>query len=336
VWPRIPRIVGNRREILPSTWNLKPPRHLSGCGCQASCRQYLALGLRSASGWIGALAAWSLPRRAPSPALGQLEIAAPDKSEFSSFGSAISPDGRFVAFIATTSGKERLWLRPLDARNARALEDTDGAQFPFWSPDSRSIGFFAGNKLKRFDLNSVASRVIATIPNGRGGTWGRDNVIVYSPNLSSRLWKVAATGGEPVRSGVGEFTWLRASTNIFADRSPVVVTVAFGCAPGTCSRWSRRCQCRASAFHRECAMRPSRDSRGTCGGSGHESLVIRTGARFASPNLPAPEHSKCPSMPGNDCVGLHDHQRRAPLGPHSSKPDPQQAVGVVQRQAFLC
>jgi serine/threonine protein kinase len=104
---------------------------------------------------ILAIATWSLARREEKPALVQLEITSPDKSEFSGFGSAISPDGRYVTFVAITEGKEQLWLRPLDARNARVLEDTEGAQFPFWAPDSSSIGFFSRNKLKRFDLNGV-------------------------------------------------------------------------------------------------------------------------------------------------------------------------------------
>jgi len=147
---------------------------------------------------ILALATRSLYRREPSAALAQFEITAPDKSEFSGLGSAISPDGRHVAFVAITEGKERLWLRSLDARNARVLDDTDEAQYPFWAPDSNSIGFFTRNKLKRFDLNGVGSRTVATAANGRGGTWSRDGVIVYSPKLSSRLWKVAAAGGEPV------------------------------------------------------------------------------------------------------------------------------------------
>jgi Tol biopolymer transport system component len=149
-------------------------------------------------GGVLALVAWSLyQHRQQSASLVQFEITAPVKSEFSGFGSAISPDGRYVAFVAVTEGKERLWVRPLDARNARALEDTDGAQFPFWSPDSSSIGFFTHNQLKRIDLNGV-SRTIVTTANGRGGTWSREGVIVYSPRLSSPLWKVAATGGEPV------------------------------------------------------------------------------------------------------------------------------------------
>jgi Tol biopolymer transport system component len=141
---------------------------------------------------------WSVYHPEHRATLVQLEITAPDRSEFSGFGSAISPDGRYVAFVAFTEGKERLWLRPLDSRNARALEDTDGAEFPFWAPDSSSIGFFARNKLKRFDLNGVGSRTIAITPNGRGGAWSPEGVIVYSPNLSSRLWKVSASGGEPV------------------------------------------------------------------------------------------------------------------------------------------
>ena len=152
------------------------------------------------------MVAWSLYHRQQSAPLIQFEIAAPDKSEFSGFGSAISPDGRYVAFVAVTEGKERLWLRPLDARNARVLEDTDEAQFPFWAPDSNSIGFFTRNKLKRFDLNGVGSRTLATTANGRGGTWGRSGVIVYSPKLSSRLWKVAAAGGEPVPATVLDST----------------------------------------------------------------------------------------------------------------------------------
>ncbi len=145
-----------------------------------------------------ALAAWSLhDHRRPGAALVQFEITAPGKSEFSGFGSAISPDGRYVAFAAVTEGRERLWLRPLGARNARVLEDTDDAQFPFWSPDSNSVGFFTRTQLRTIDLNGV-QRTIAITANGRGGAWSRDGIIVYSPRLSSPLWKVAATGGEPV------------------------------------------------------------------------------------------------------------------------------------------
>ena len=145
---------------------------------------------------VALLARAALDKKQPD-AVVQLEIVAPERAHLSPLGSAISPDGRYVAFVANSDGKDHLWLRPLNARTARILEDTEDAQFPFWSPDSSSIGFFAGTKLKRFDLNGIGTRTLATAPNGRGGTWSRDGVILYSPNLSSRLWKVSAAGGEP-------------------------------------------------------------------------------------------------------------------------------------------
>jgi Tol biopolymer transport system component len=163
----------------------------------ARSRTWTYLAAAVLAGAIAGLIPWSFRRGERAAPLVQLQLTAPTGSEFSGFGSAISPDGRYIAFVAMTSGKERLWLRALDAQNARLLEDTEGAQFPFWSPDSRSIGFFSRDKLKRFDLDGVGSRTIATARNGRGGTWNRDGVIVYSPNLSSRLWRVPASGGDP-------------------------------------------------------------------------------------------------------------------------------------------
>jgi Protein kinase domain/WD40-like Beta Propeller Repeat len=138
----------------------------------------------------------ALDKKQPDPAV-QVEIVAPEGAHLSPLGSAISPDGRYVAFVANSEGKDHLWLRPLNARTARILEDTEDAQFPFWSPDSSSIGFFTGTKLKRFDLNGAGTRTLATALFGRGGTWSRDGVILYAPALNSRLWKVSAGGGEP-------------------------------------------------------------------------------------------------------------------------------------------
>jgi serine/threonine protein kinase len=137
----------------------------------------------------------------------QLEIAAPDSSEFSGFGSAISPDGQYVAFVAITHGKQRLWLRALDSQTARPLEDTDDAQLPFWAPDSKSIGFFARDKLKRCELTGGSSRIVAHSTYGTGGTWNRDGVIVYASKLSNTpLWRVAASGGVPVPATVLDST----------------------------------------------------------------------------------------------------------------------------------
>jgi Tol biopolymer transport system component len=109
---------------------------------------------------------------------------------------AVSPDGRAVAFVASNA----LWVRDLAVPDARKLAGTEGANLPFWSPDSRSIGFFAAGKLKRLDLADarVVSLCDAGGP-GRGGTWNRDGVIVFSGNLFTPLSRVSATGGSPTR-----------------------------------------------------------------------------------------------------------------------------------------
>jgi hypothetical protein len=70
--------------------------------------------------------------------------------------------------------------------------------FPFWSPDSRSIGFFANGKLKRIDINGGALTSLCDAPLGRGGTCGRDGVIVFAPDFRTPLYRVSALGGEPV------------------------------------------------------------------------------------------------------------------------------------------
>jgi len=86
-------------------------------------------------------------------------------------GSAISPDGQAIAFVASSTGMAKLWIRPLDSLTASELPGTEGAQYPFWSPDSRSIGLFSGNKLKRIEVSGGPPVVIADAPNARGGTW---------------------------------------------------------------------------------------------------------------------------------------------------------------------
>ncbi len=108
----------------------------------------------------------------------------------------ISPDGRVLAFVATdTEGKNLLWLRKLDAAIALPLPGTEGAMFPFWSPDSRSIGFFAGGKLKRVEASGGAPVTLCDSPAGRGGTWGREGIILFVPSARGGVYQVAAPGG---------------------------------------------------------------------------------------------------------------------------------------------
>ena len=111
----------------------------------------------------------------------------------------LSPDGGSIAFAATgADGKTQLWVRPMNMPEAHELPGTDNAVFPFWSPDSRALGFFADNKLKTIDLNGGSAQMIADAPIGRGGAWGPGGVILFSPRIQAPLMRVSAGGGTPV------------------------------------------------------------------------------------------------------------------------------------------
>jgi Tol biopolymer transport system component/tRNA A-37 threonylcarbamoyl transferase component Bud32 len=113
---------------------------------------------------------------------------------------ALSHDGRQIAFVANQNRVPVLWVRSLDAVESRALAGTEGASFPFWSPDGRTVGFFADDKLKRIDVDAGKPLVVADAPNGRGGTWNADGVILFAPGVNAPIVRVPARGGpaEPV------------------------------------------------------------------------------------------------------------------------------------------
>jgi serine/threonine protein kinase/Tol biopolymer transport system component len=111
-------------------------------------------------------------------------------------GATISPDGRRLAFVATgADGKKVLWVRALDLLDAQPLPTTEGATYPFWSPDSQSIGFFAQGKLKRIAATGGQSQTISDALQPRGGTWSEEGIIVFLANAGERWYRVAATGG---------------------------------------------------------------------------------------------------------------------------------------------
>src|SRR5216684_3826430 len=111
----------------------------------------------------------------------------------------LSPDGASIAFVASgTDGKTALWVRPMNVLEAHALPGTEGAIFPFWSPDDRALGFFADGKLKTIDLNGGSALVVCEAPFGRGGAWGPGGVILFSPNTQTPVMRVNVSGGTPV------------------------------------------------------------------------------------------------------------------------------------------
>jgi len=111
---------------------------------------------------------------------------------------AIAPDGQRLAFVASRpDGTPRLFVRAFDRLETREIPGTDGAILPFWSPDSRSAGFIADGALKRVDLDGGTVRTIATRAARAPAVWTRDNVILFTPNPTSGLYRVSALGGEP-------------------------------------------------------------------------------------------------------------------------------------------
>ncbi|MGH9372558.1 MAG: protein kinase domain-containing protein [Vicinamibacterales bacterium] len=108
---------------------------------------------------------------------------------------ALSPDGAQLAFVANQDRVPVLWVRSLDAIESRALPGTEGARFPFWSPDGRSIGFFTDDELKRIDVAGGRPLVVADAANARGGAWNADGVILFAPGVSAPIMRVPARGG---------------------------------------------------------------------------------------------------------------------------------------------
>ncbi len=99
--------------------------------------------------------------------------------------------------VRDASGRDLLWVRPLDGVTAKPLAGTDGATYPFWSPDGRSIGFFADGKLRRIEASGGPAESLCDAPNGRGGTWNQQGVILFAPDNAGPLFRVSASGGKP-------------------------------------------------------------------------------------------------------------------------------------------
>lgn len=126
-------------------------------------------------------------------------MAAPTDTRYYENSFAISPDGTKWVFVAVGKANTRqLWVRALDSLTAQPLNGTEDATYPFWSPDSRYVGFFSGGKLKRIDASGGPAQSLCDAANGRGGSWSRDGVIVFTPTASAGIFRIADTGGVPV------------------------------------------------------------------------------------------------------------------------------------------
>jgi Tol biopolymer transport system component len=136
-------------------------------------------------------------REAPLPQRAlRMQIARPEKTSAAQL--ALSPDGRTLAIVSQLDGKSQLWLRPLDAVQAQLIPGAADATYPFWSPDSRYIGFFAQGKLKKISASGGPPQTLCDASQGRGGSWNRDDVILFSAVDEAggfAIQRVAAAGG---------------------------------------------------------------------------------------------------------------------------------------------
>ena len=150
---------------------------------------------------VAAVAAASLAlvhfREAPPEAAAEIRLELTTPPSASPESVAISPDGRLLVYAADADGATRLWLRGLEQATARVLEGTDGARRPFWSPDSRNIGFFAQGRLKRVDVSGGAVQTLGVASNPLAGTWNQDDIILFDPVAAGPIQRVSARGGTP-------------------------------------------------------------------------------------------------------------------------------------------
>jgi len=160
----------------------------------SSWRWALVLGIAAI---VATVVGVAIVSRQPSQRLTQSSLLAPEDSRIrAEQGLALSPDGTMLALMAEKDGTTQIWIRAMDTLWARPLEGTENARLPFWSPDGRRLGFFADGMLKRISVAGGGVRNLADAIEPRGGTWGPDDRIVFSPDYRDGLWSVSATGGE--------------------------------------------------------------------------------------------------------------------------------------------
>jgi eukaryotic-like serine/threonine-protein kinase len=157
-----------------------------------------AVGAAAAATWL-AVAGPRRPAETRAPI--QASLPPPRGAEFQFIGPGagsltVSPDGKFLTFAAAGDDGGKLWLRPLEGAEARSIAGTEDGQYPFWSPDSRFIGFFARGKLKKIAVSGGAAIDICDVSGEpRGGAWSRDGVILFEPHWREGLHRVSADGG---------------------------------------------------------------------------------------------------------------------------------------------
>jgi Tol biopolymer transport system component len=180
--------------------------------------------------------------RAPAAASVQSSFLPPAGCAFADLAAGnlvqLTSDGASLAFTAICNGSGMLWVRSISTGQLRQLPGTADAKYYFWSPDGRSIGFFADEQLKRIDVESGAIRSLASAPHGRGGSWSGNGTIVYAPDLLGPLYQIPTDGGTPTPATKP----VAARGVVVTDRNPYFLPDGrhFVYAEGTGESWSGR------------------------------------------------------------------------------------------------
>ena len=175
-------------------------RHRFPCRSRGGAESRL---LSAAAGCVlGALfvAGYAISRAPAHPGVARFHVLPPGEGAIKDV--ALSADGRRLVFVALGADRQqRLWVRPTDSHQARALEGTEGASAPFWSPDGRFIAFFAQGKLKKIASEGGAPQVLCdagdVAGNPRGGAWSPAGAIVFAQFADGGLYQVSPNGGSP-------------------------------------------------------------------------------------------------------------------------------------------
>jgi Tol biopolymer transport system component len=142
---------------------------------------------------------WLQPAVATPPgAVARVALVLPDGDEVGATNLlpiALSDDGARVAYVGLHDGKTQIYVRGIGEAAPKALEGTDGAESPFFSPDGQWIAFFTATKLKKMAVGGAALQPLADVSSQRGGSWGRDGYIYYAPTNIGSIWRVPEGGG---------------------------------------------------------------------------------------------------------------------------------------------
>jgi dipeptidyl aminopeptidase/acylaminoacyl peptidase len=181
---------GIARATAPAPASRRPP-----------LAQWLAIALALAAVAAGT---WWLARRPEAATRMQFAIEVPEETSISHL--ALSNDGKVLVFVAPdeNSALPMLFVQRIGSAEIAPIPGTEGASYPFWSPDAAYVGFFAHSKLQKVALSGGAPQVLASVFNARGGSWGSRGIIVYAPNPSSALWRINAdgSGAAPVTADI--------------------------------------------------------------------------------------------------------------------------------------